>query len=242
MPMQDAAWGGHLVRGRHRRIRQWIWFIAEGKGIMARKGQADQAKLIQVLRKLPVATVYEASGKFGDMSPTIRCFTPGLRLAGPAFTVRAMPGDNLVVCRAIDEAPKGSVLVIDAGETDRVTIWGGTFTVAAKAKGLAGVVTNVAVRDLDEMIEEKFPVFARGLSVRGTVKSHPGWVGIPVCVGDVVVHPGDIILGDSDGVLVLAEDRAEEITEKALAKRRLEVAQQSRLRKGEATQHVLLGK
>jgi 4-hydroxy-4-methyl-2-oxoglutarate aldolase len=198
--------------------------------------------LIETLSTLPVATVYEASGKFGDMSPAIRPVVPGTKMAGPAFTVRAMPGDNLVVCRAIDEAPPGSVLVIDSGESERVTIWGGTFTVAAKAKGLAGCVTNVAVRDIDEMIEARFPVFAPAISVRGTVKSHPGWIGIAVSVGDVVVRPGDIVLGDSDGVMVLAAERVAEVVPKALEKRLLEMSQQERLRKGETAQSVLLGR
>ena len=196
-------------------------------------------ELIEVLKALPVATVYEAAGKLGDVAPSIRPMIEGVRLAGPAFTLKTMPGDNLAVFRAISEAPRGSVLVIDGGGTDRVTIWGGTSTVAAQAKGLAGCVTNAAVRDLDEIRELRFPVYAPGAAVRGTAKSHPGWMNIPVSIGDAIVRPGDIVLGDSDGLLIVAFERAEEIAAKALERRKNEEAREARLRSGESIQAVL---
>lgn len=190
--------------------------------------------VLEILKSLPVATVYEAAGKLGDVSPVIRPMVDGIRMAGPAFTVKTMPGDNLVVFRAIDEAPPGSVIVIDGGGTERVTIWGGSSTLAAHGKGLAGCVTNAAVRDLDEIRELRFPVFAAGAAVRGTSKSHPGWIGLTISIGDAVVRPGDIILGDADGLLVVPAERAEEIASKALAKRRDEEAKETRIRNGEA--------
>lgn len=120
----------------------------------------DIDEAIRILRTLPVSTVYESAGKVGDVAPSIRAMAPGMRLAGRAFTLKTMPGDNLSVFRAIHEAPAGCVLVIDGGDTERVTIWGGTSTTAAQAKGLAGCVTNASVRDLDEILESGFPVFA----------------------------------------------------------------------------------
>ncbi len=185
------------------------------------------------LARLPAATVYEAAGKLGDMSPDIRPVAPGLRLAGPAFTLKTMPGDNLGVFKAIAAAPPGAVLVIDGGGTERVTIWGGTSTVAAQARGLAGCVTNAAVRDLDEIAESRFPVFAPGVSVRGTAKSHPGWLDVPVSVGGVVVHPGDIVVADADGVVVVQAARAVSVADAAEAKRRDEQSREDRLRRGE---------
>jgi 4-hydroxy-4-methyl-2-oxoglutarate aldolase len=181
---------------------------------------------------LPAATIYEAAGKLGDMAPNIRPMVPGFRMAGPAFTVKSMPGDNLVVFRAIAEAPAGSVLVIDGGGTEHVTIWGGTSTVAAQMRGLAGCVTNASVRDLDEITESRFPVFAAGVAVRGTAKSHPGWIGIAVSVGGVVVRQGDIVVADADGVVVVEAEKAERVLAKAEAKRRDELDKENRLRQG----------
>ena len=197
------------------------------------------AELIATLKSLPVATVYEAAGKLGDVSPAIRPMIEGARLAGPAFTLKTMPGDNKAVFHAIDQAPEGSVLVIDGGGTDRVTIWGGTSTVAAQAKGLAGVVTNAAVRDLDEIREARFPVYAPGVAVRGTAKSHPGWMNIPVSIGDAIVRPGDIVLGDSDGLLIVPAEHAAEIAAKALETRKTEESREARLRAGESIKAVL---
>jgi 4-hydroxy-4-methyl-2-oxoglutarate aldolase len=197
------------------------------------------SKLIETLKSLPVATVYEAAGKLGDVAPSIRPMIEGARLAGPAFTLKTMPGDNKAVFHAIDQAPRGSVLVIDGGGTDRVTIWGGTSTVAAQAKGLAGCVTNAAVRDLDEIREARFPVYAPGAAVRGTAKTHPGWMNIPISIGDAIVRPGDIVLGDADGLLIVPAERAEEIAAAALEKRKTEESREARLRAGESIKSVL---
>jgi 4-hydroxy-4-methyl-2-oxoglutarate aldolase len=196
-------------------------------------------ELIATLKSLPVATVYEAAGKLGDVSPAIKPMVDGVRLAGPAFTLKTMPGDNKAVFHAIDQAPKGSVLVIDGGGSDRVTIWGGTSTVASQAKGLAGVVTNAAVRDLDEIREARFPVYAPGAAVRGTAKSHGGWMNIPLAIGDAIVRPGDIVLGDSDGLLIVPFEHAAEIAAKALEKRKTEESREARLRAGESIKAVL---
>jgi 4-hydroxy-4-methyl-2-oxoglutarate aldolase len=197
------------------------------------------AKAINILKSMPAATVYEAVGKFGDMDPKIRALAPGLHMAGPAFTLRTKPGDNTGVFLAIHEAPVGSVLVIDGGGTLRVTIWGGTSTAYAQQKGLAGCVTNAGVRDLDEILESRFPVFAPGISVRGTVKDHKGWIGIPVCVGDVTVSPGDFVVGDSDGVVVVPAARVEEVAAAAVEQRRKEQDWDSRIRNGESGKAVM---
>jgi len=194
---------------------------------------------VQRLAQLPVATVYEAAGKVGDVAPHIRSLVDGVRLAGPAFTLKTMPGDNLAVFGAIDAAPPGSVLVIDGGASDRVTIWGGTSTVAAKAKGLIGCVTNAAVRDIDEIRALRFPVYAPCTSVRGVARAHQGWMGIPVCIGDAIVRPGDLMLGDGDGLLVVAADRVVEIAIAAIERRAREEVNDARLRAGESIRSVL---
>lgn len=191
------------------------------------------------LAQLPVATVYEAAGRLGDVAPHIRPLIEGTRLAGPAFTLKTMPGDNTGVFLAIDAAPPGSVLVIDGGGTERVTIWGGTSTVAAKAKGLAGCVTNAAVRDIDEIRESRFPVYAPCTSVRGVSRAHPGWMNIPISIGDAIVRPGDVILGDGDGLLVVAAERVIELAVSAVERRQAEEAKDARLRAGEPIRTVM---
>jgi 4-hydroxy-4-methyl-2-oxoglutarate aldolase len=195
--------------------------------------------VVSILSNIPTATIYESAGKWGDVAPYIRPVVEGVRLAGRAFTVKAMPGDNLVIFRAIEEAPAGSVLVIDAGATDRATIWGGTSTVACVAKKIAGCVTNAAVRDVAQIRALRFPVYAAGINVRGTVKSHPGWTQVPISIGDVPVKPGDIVIGDEDGVVIVASERADEIADKAVEKRRADEAREERISRGESIRTVL---
>jgi 4-hydroxy-4-methyl-2-oxoglutarate aldolase len=197
------------------------------------------AKAMEIYKSLPTATIYEAAGAVGDIDPLIRALVPGVHMAGPAFTLRTKPGDNLGVFYALHEAPAGSVLVIDGGNSTRVTIWGGTSTVAALQRGLAGCVCNAAVRDLDEILVHKFPVYGPGLSARGTTKNHKGWRQIPVCIGDVLVNPGDVVIGDSDGVVVVAAARAEEVAHAAVEQRRKELDREGRLRKGESVKSVM---
>lgn len=201
---------------------------------------ANKAKAYEILKSMPAATVYEAAGKIGDMDPMIRALVPGRsRMAGSAVTLRTKPGDNTGVFLAIHEAPRGSVLVIDGGGTVKVTIWGGTSTAYAMQKGLAGCVTNAGVRDLDEVMESGFPVFAPGVTVRGTVKNHKGWINIPICVGDVAVSPGDFIVGDSDGVVVVPADRIEEVAKAAIEQRKKETDWDTRIRNGEDGKAVM---
>lgn len=206
---------------------------------MPTEAPAGGGDVVSVLANIPTATIYESAGKWGDVAPYIRPVVDGVRLAGRAFTVKAMPGDNLVVFRAITEAPAGSVLVIDAGATDRATIWGGTSTVACVAKKIAGCVTNAAVRDVAQIRKLRFPVYAAGINVRGTVKSHPGWTQVPISIGDVPVKPGDIVIGDEDGLVIVASERADDVAAKALEKRRAEEAREARLMRGEPIGTVL---
>jgi len=194
---------------------------------------------MSIMSRLATATIYEANGKLGDVGPPIRPLVEGVRLVGPAFTVKAMPGDNLVIFRAVDEAPPGSVLVIDAGATDRATIWGGSSTVACVAKKIAGCVTNAAVRDITQIRQMRFPVYAPGINIRGTIKSHSGWTQTPISISDVPVKPGDLVFGDDDGVVIVASERAVETAQKAFARSQEENKRDERLRRGEAMRGVL---
>ena len=199
---------------------------------MSSQSAIDQA--IERIRAFPAATVYEANDKQGDLAPQIRPLTPAVRIVGPAFTVRLMPGSNEGVLRALAVAPAGSVLVIDAGGTERSTAWGGTSSLLAHQRGLAGCVTNGAARDLVELRAIDVPVFATGVSVRGALKNHPGWLEIPVAVGDAVIHPGDLVIADDDGVVVVARDRIVAVAARCEVQAQLERERERRLAAGES--------
>ena len=191
-----------------------------------------QARLAE-LGSFPAATLYEALGKSGGMSADIRSMVERPKLCGPAYTVRILGCESAAVLWAVEQAPAGSVIVIDTGSSGSAPVWGGTSTLGAMVRGIAGMVTNGLVRDLDEIQDMRFPVYATGTSVHGTLKSHPGWTGEPVCVGGVVVNPGDIVVGDSDGVVVIPAARLDEAIEKARLQRKKEVDRDARIRAGE---------
>ena len=190
-------------------------------------------ELVQGFQDFSAATVYEANAKFGDLEPIIRPIVPGVHMVGTAFTVKCFVGDAKAVALAIDLAKEDDVLVIDAGGTERATPWGSMSATAAKLRGIAGCVTNGAVRDIDELIDIEFPVFAAGISVRGNVKLHPGWIGLPVSVGGMIVCPGDIVIGDADGVVVVAAEQAQKVYSRAVEQQAKENEIMQRIRSGE---------
>ena len=191
------------------------------------------------LGRYAAATLYEAAGKSGGMGPEIRCLLPGAKLVGVAYTVRILQAETLAVLRAIDEAPRGSVLVIDCGSVGVCSVWGGTSSLASKTRGIAGCVTNGNVRDIDEVRELGLPVFAAGVCVTGTLKNHPGWTGIEVCVGGVSVRPGDFVVGDADGVVVVSAGIGERLLALASEQQKKEQERDARIRAGESLAAVL---
>lgn len=195
--------------------------------------------MLDQLKRLPAADIYEAAGKLGDMSPDIRRMVDAPNLAGPAYTVKMFPCETLAVLKAVDEAPAGSVLVIDAGDTERSTVWGGTTALAAHLRGIAGCITNGAVRDLAELQVLRAPLYARGVSIRGTVKSHPGWRQIPVVGGGVLVRAGDFVIADLGGIVVAPQERASEIAARAIEQRAKDEERERRSRAGASLSEVL---
>lgn len=196
-------------------------------------------QLAEALGQYPTATIYEAAGKCGDMAPDIRPIVPGVTVSGIAYTVRTFPSDTTAVIRALDDAPAGSVLVIDAGGTDRAAVWGGTSSLVCRMRGLAGCVTNGCVRDVDDVIETGVAVYATGVAPRGTLKNHEGWRGITVSVGGVTVAPGDFVIGDSDGVVVVPASDGATVCERARDQREREQARDSRVRNGESLASII---
>lgn len=141
----------------------------------------------------------------------LRPFHKKGKLVGTAFTVKTRPGDNLMVHKAIDMAEAGDVIVVDAGGDLTNAIVGEIMMRLAKKKGLAGFVIDGAIRDTGAFSNDVFPVYARGVTHRGPYKDGPGEINVPVSVDGMLVHPGDIIVGDEDGLAVVPQEMAEEI-------------------------------
>ena len=170
---------------------------------------------LHALRQLGAATIYEAQGAKGALDSGIKPIAPGMRLAGPALTVDTRPADNLMLHYAMLKARPGDVLVVDAKGFLEAGVWGDVFTEQAQRIGLAGLVIHGAVRDAAAMTEAGFPVFSRGLSIKGTGKHQPGRLNVTVTIGDVAIDPGDIIVGDQDGVVVVKRHEVDAVLRKS---------------------------
>tara|TARA_B110000438_G_scaffold296104_1_gene340262 strand:+ start:451 stop:960 length:510 start_codon:yes stop_codon:yes gene_type:complete len=160
-------------------------------------------------------------------------------MVGPAFTVRCPLGDNTAVTRAVDLAPPGSVIVIDCGGPPRTAVWGETATFASQLKGVAGCVTNGAVRDIEPIIESGFPVFAAGLSLRGSTKGQPGETDTDITIGDIAIRPGDFVCGDADGVVVIPAGEIDSVLEVATRMLAEERSRNDRIKAGTPLAEIL---
>jgi 4-hydroxy-4-methyl-2-oxoglutarate aldolase len=193
--------------------------------------------LIDAARLLSTATLHEAAGKSGALPWAIKPTAAGFRLSGPAVTVHSPGGDNLWLHRAIYVARPGDVLVVHTNLQFQHGYWGEIMSTAAKIRGLAGLVIDGCVRDGDLLTHIGFPVFARGLCIRGTGKDFGarGWINAPTLFEDVVVHPGDLIVGDGDGVVCIARDHVEQVLQTARQREQQEADILKRLENGATT-------
>jgi 4-hydroxy-4-methyl-2-oxoglutarate aldolase len=166
---------------------------------------------IQRLSKFSSATVHEAQGRKGALSSKIKPIDRSMTFCGPAVTVVCAPRDNLMLQVAIHYAQKGDVVLVSAGEYEEAGTFGDVLGNAMKAKGLAGMVTDSGVRDTKDLIELGLPVFSGSVCIKGTVKETIGPVNHPLVFGDEIVYPGDVLLGDADGVVVVRKDEIEEV-------------------------------
>jgi 4-hydroxy-4-methyl-2-oxoglutarate aldolase len=193
--------------------------------------------LIAQAQSLSSATLHEAGGKIGVMPHAIKPVAPGLRLCGPAFTVHSPPGDNLWLHYAIAAARPGDILVVHCSDAHDHGYWGEVMSTAAMARKLGGLVIDGCVRDGVLLGELGFPVFARGLCIRGTGKDRDaiGWINAPLRFGTLTVSPGDLVLGDGDGVVIVPEARAAEVITASQRRDADEVEICRRLQAGETT-------
>jgi 4-hydroxy-4-methyl-2-oxoglutarate aldolase len=198
------------------------------------------AAVVAAARALPTATLHEAGGKIGALPAAIKPIAAAFRCCGPALTVHSPGGDNLWLHRALDIAQPGDVLVVHVSGAHDHGYWGEIMTTMAKARGLAGLVIDGCVRDGVLLEQIGFPVFARGLCIRGTGKDYGaiGWLNAPVLMGNVTVSAGDLVVGDADGVVVVPRLRAADVLAKSQQRERDEAAICKRLEAGESTMQV----
>jgi 4-hydroxy-4-methyl-2-oxoglutarate aldolase len=194
---------------------------------------------LAALRDLGSATVYEAQGALGALDHGIKPLDPRSRLAAPAFTVDMRPGDNLMLHYALLKARPGDVLVVDVKAFVEAGPWGDVLTAMAQRIGIAGLVINGAVRDAQAIVDAGFPVWCRGLSIKGTAKNQPGRINVPVSIGEVMIHAGDIVVADRDGVAVVAADRVEAVLTAAIEREQKEACMREAIAQGATTADLL---
>ena len=170
------------------------------------------------LNKIPTATLHEAYGKRGALPYNIKPIDSNIKLCGSAFPVKLYPGSNYLLHCAIYEAPPNSIIVAEAGGLFEYGYWGEIMTIAALQKNISGLVIDGCIRDSKEIIKLGFPVFSRGICIKGTSKQKN--TSQEICqhieIGDVTIDSGDAVIGDADGVVVLPADKAPEIADNAI--------------------------
>jgi 4-hydroxy-4-methyl-2-oxoglutarate aldolase len=180
-----------------------------------------------------VATVHEALGRVGYLGPELRPAWPGARTGGTAVTAVCWPGDNLMIHVAVEQCRPGDVLVVTTNSPSTDGLFGELFATALAHRGVRGVVLGCGVRDVAELREMGFPVWSRAVSAQGSVKATPGAVNVPVSLGGQVVHPGDVVLGDDDGVMVVPRGDVARALSGAAARVQKEDATRAAFRDGE---------
>ncbi|WP_205254115.1 MULTISPECIES: 4-carboxy-4-hydroxy-2-oxoadipate aldolase/oxaloacetate decarboxylase [Halostella] len=190
--------------------------------------------LVEKFKEIPTAVLSDVTSKYENtMSHSIKPVYDDARMAGTALTVKTYPGDNLMAHKAITMAEPGDILVIDANEYTEAGLWGELASTSCKTHGLKGTVLDGAVRDIEEIEELDYPVYARAVSPKGSYKSHPGSINVAVSCGGLTVEPGDIVVGDDEGVAIVKPENAEQVLAAAQEKLDAEEEMLERIKEGE---------
>jgi len=202
-----------------------------GLRILKRK----RAVAVDVARKfleVPVANVSDCMTRMFAGGPRLRPMHGGAPMAGPAFTVKTRPGDNLMIHKALWMAAPGDVIVVDGGGDLTNALVGEIMVGAAARRGLAGMVLNGAIRDAKALREGDFPVFAAGVTHRGPYKDGPGEINVPIAIDGMVIEPGDLVIGDDDGLLCVPFDEVDALYEATRKKMKQEAEQIAAIQAG----------
>ena len=197
--------------------------------------------LIEQFAGIWTSTLADTMGRHGVMMPEIRPIFEGIRVLGTAFTVLNYPDDNITTHKALTMLEPGDVLVIDEGRESNTGAFGHNMSLQARNRGVAGFISNGCMRDIALLRKEKFPAFCRSVCPRSAQKNTPGSINVPVQVGGLVVSPGDIVVGDDDGVAVVPLAVAEEIVKKARGRMDMEHQQAQDIRDGKKPLEILYG-
>ena len=205
--------------------------MAIGFQICKRTRKVD-AGTVAKFRELPVANISDCMSRMTAGGPSLRRIHKAGVLAGPAFTVKTRPGDNLMVHKAIDIADPGDVIVVDGGGDLTNSLIGELMSAQAERRGIAGMVIYGSIRDYDTLHEGTFPVFAAGVTHRGPYKDGPGEINVPIAIDGMVIAPGDLIVGDGDGIVCVPYDVTAEVLKATEAKQQAEIKQMALIKEG----------
>jgi 4-hydroxy-4-methyl-2-oxoglutarate aldolase len=202
-------------------------------GIVVRNIRRADASVVGSLGRLGVATVHEAQGRTGLMQPYMRPLWRGARIAGSAVTALCHPGDNWMIHVAVEVLRSGDVLIVACSSESTDGAFGELLATSLKARGAKGVVLDMGCRDAREITEMQFPLWSRAISAKGTVKASIGSVNVPVVCAGVQVNPGDVVVADDDGVVIVPRVDAETVVKAGEEREKKEAASRARLEKGE---------